>query len=72
MTDASIKFVISRVIENAYDAIAEAKQNENDNFYKGRKLAYYEVLNTIKNELDVRDIDLKEFGLDIDLEKEFI
>ena len=65
MTDSSIKFIISRVIENAYDAIAEAKQNENDNFYKGRKLAYYEVLNTIKNELDVRDIDLKEFGLDI-------
>ena len=72
MTDASIKFIISRVIENAYDAIAEAKQNENDDFYTGRKLAYYEVLNTIKNELDVRDINLKEFGLDIDLEKELL
>jgi hypothetical protein len=72
MTDSSIKFIISRVIENAHDAITEAKQNKNDNFYKGRKLAYYEILDIIKNELEVRDIDLKEFGLDIDLEKELL
>ena len=31
-------------------------------------MAYYEVLDTIKNELKARDADLKEFGLDIDLE----
>lgn len=32
-------------------------------------MAYYEILlDTIKNELKVRDADLEEFGLDIDLE----
>lgn len=32
-------------------------------------MAYYEILlDTIKNELKVIDADLKEFGLDIDLE----
>lgn len=31
-------------------------------------MAYYEILDTIKNELKVRDADLKEFGFDIDLE----
>ena len=32
-------------------------------------MAYYEILlDTIKNELKVRDADLKELGLDIDLE----
>ena len=31
-------------------------------------MAYYEILDTIKNELKVRDADFKEFGLDIDLE----
>ena len=71
MTDSVIRFIIARVIENAYNAAEEAKQNGND-FYKGRKLAYYEILDTIKNELLVRDADLKEFGLDIDLENEFI
>lgn len=72
MNESAIKFIISRVIENANDAAEEAKQNKNDDFYKGRKLAYYEILDTIKSELDVRDADLKEFGLDIDLEKAFL
>ena len=31
-------------------------------------MAYYKILDIIKNELKVRDADFKEFGLDIDLE----
>lgn len=72
MNDATIKFIVSRVIENARDAREEAKENKADDFYRGKNLAYYEILDTIKNELDVRDEDLKELGLDIDLEKEFL
>ncbi len=67
--DEAIKYILSRVIDNANDAVAEAKENPEDDFYKGKKLAYYEVLDTIKNELKARDQDLKEFGLDINLEK---
>ena len=62
------KYIVSRVLDNANDAISEAKENPEDDFYKGRKMAYYEVLDTIKNELKARDADLKEIGLDIDLE----
>ena len=62
------KYIVSRVLDNANDAISEAKENPEDDFYKGRKMAYYEVLDTIKNELKARDADLKEFGLDIDFE----
>ena len=62
------KYIVSRVLDNANDAISDAKENPEDDFYKGRKMAYYEVLDTIKNELKARDADLKEFGLDIDLE----
>ena len=32
------------------------------------KVAYYEMLDILKTELYVRDQDLKEFGLDINLE----
>ena len=71
MSEEAYKFIIKRVIQNALDATEEAKEN-NDDFYNGRKLAYYEMLDTIKSELYVRDADLKEFGLDINLEKEFI
>lgn len=62
------KYIVSRVLDNANDAISEAKENPEDDYYKGMKMAYYEVLDTIKNELKARDADLKEFGLDIDLE----
>ena len=71
MTDASIKFIISRVIENAQTALEEARTSGNGDFYKGRKMAYYEILDTIKNELEIREQDLIELGLDIDLEKMF-
>lgn len=72
MSNDAIKFIISRVLENAKDALEEAKENKEDDFYKGKKLAYYEILDTIKNELDIRDEDLKEFGIDVDLEALFL
>ena len=72
MTDATLKFILSRVIEKANDAFEEASQNKNDLYYEGRKIAYYEVLDTIKSELEAHDQDLKEYGLDIDLEKTFL
>ena len=68
LSNDSIKFIISRVMDNANDALGEANENKDDDFYKGKRLAYYEILDTIKNELDVREEDLKDFGLDIDLE----
>ena len=40
-----------------------------DLFYDGKKTAYYEILDTIKNELDVSEQDLKEYGLDFTLEE---
>lgn len=72
MADSEIKFIISRVLDNAKDAIKETEENTNAEFNSGKLFAYYEILDTIKNELIVRGQDLKEFGLDIDLEKTFL
>ena len=63
-----ISYIVSRVLSNARDAIAESKEEDSD-FLKGKRLAYYEILDTIKNELIVREADLKEFELDIILEE---
>ena len=71
MTEETIKHIIVRVIDNANDALEEERKNKNDAFYKGKKLAYYEILDTIKNDLDIDDQDLKAFGLDVNLEKLF-
>lgn len=72
MNESTIKLIISRVIDNAADALEEAKENQNDDFYNGKKLAYYEILDTIKNDLVINEQDLREFGLDINLEKQFL
>lgn len=71
MTEETIKHIIARVIDNANDALEEERKNKNDAFYKGKKLAYYEILDTIKNDLDIDDQDLKAFGFDVNLEKMF-
>lgn len=68
MNEDMIKYIIARVIDNAND---EELKDDSD-FSIGKKLAYYEVLDTIKNELIACDQDLKEFGLDINLEGKFI
>ena len=72
MMNDEMKYIIARIIENAKDALNEHKQNKDDLFADGKSLAYYEVLDIIKGELETHDQDLKEFGLDVDLEKEFL
>ena len=71
MSDSRFQYIVARVVDNAKDCIEEFKDNKGE-FFDGKMLAYYEVLDTIKNELMVDNVDLKEFGLDIDLDKVFI
>lgn len=66
LTVSELEFIISRILENANESFAEKDDSE---FNQGKKLAYYEMLDTIKNELITRDIDIKGFGLNINLEK---
>ena len=65
MNDDTIKYIISRLVENAKEALEDG----NDDFAKGKRLAYYEMLDVIQNELELKDQDMKEFGLDIDITK---
>ena len=68
MTQAQWKYILERVINNAFDAAREAREHPGDAFYEGRRLACYEMLDTVKNELVARGQPLSEFGLDTDLE----
>lgn len=63
-----IKYMIARLLDNANEAVEDSKKDMSNDLAAGRRLAYYEMLDILKTELEVRDQDLKEFGLDIDLE----
>lgn len=69
LNEETIKYIIARVLSNANDTL---KDDDKSDFTNGKRLAYYEVLDTIKNELEVREQDLKEFGLDVNLEDLFL
>lgn len=68
LSEEALKYIIGRLIDNANDAVKESRKDRSNMFSQGRRLAYYEMLDILKSELDVRDQDLKELGLDIDLE----
>ena len=72
LTKDGIKYMIARLLDNANDAVEQSKADMDDKFAAGRRVAYYEMLDILKTELDIRDQDLKEFGLDIDLENRIV
>lgn len=69
LTEDGLRYIIERVLSNAKDAKEEYQKNKDD-FSDGKRLAYYEILDTIKNELEIRDVDLKKMLLDINLDAE--
>lgn len=71
LSEEALKYIIGRLLDNANDAVEESRKDRSDMLSQGRRLAYYEMLDILKSELDVRDQDLKELGLDIDLEHKF-
>lgn len=72
LSDSEIKFIIARIIDNANHNLDECNEDKEDSFFWGKKHAYYEVLDTIKNQLIIYEQDLKEFGLDINLDSKYI
>lgn len=71
-SENDLLYIVSRIVDNANDALEESEQNVDDDFYKGKLMAYYEVLDTIKSELISRDYDISEIGLDVELEQKFL
>lgn len=68
-----LKATIERLIENADEALQEAKAHKNDSlYYSARKDVYYEVLDTIKDDIIMGDLDPADYGLGIDLEKRYL
>ena len=71
MSAAEMKYVIYRVIKNGYNSIDDAKEDPCE-FNRGRKMAYYEVLDTIYNQLDIYEQDTKNFGYPENWDKAFL
>jgi hypothetical protein len=69
MNESDLKYIISRLLNLANDAVKKSKEDKDDLFYQGKNLAYYEMVSVLKNELSFNDADLKKFGMDFDPDK---
>ena len=70
-----VEYIIERVLAKAANAQEEKKQNEtkeNRLFYEGLLTAYSQVIDVIRNQLLIYDMDLKDFGVDIDNNEKFV
>lgn len=67
-----IAYIVERIVEIAREATLESRGDRKDGFKDGRALAYYEVLDILRTEFDVREISLDRIGLDFDLERELL
>lgn len=70
MDDDLFDYIVQTLIQYADDAVDEEKKSKTE-FDSGRVMAYYEVLDTIKNRLIIAEYDLSKCGLDINLEKRY-
>ncbi len=64
LSGAAIKYIIALILDNANDAMKDAAENPNEEFYQGRKFAYEKIIEIIQNELEANDMELKEFYLE--------
>lgn len=64
MNDRVFEWFIDVLLENAKEA-----QEGTDDYSIGKRTAYYEMLNSLKSQMQAYDMDVSKFGLDFDLEK---
>lgn len=60
MNNDVIKYIFECILDYASDTLNLPRNEFND----GKRLAYYEILNTIKGQLEIHDIDVREYGFD--------
>lgn len=63
----ALQYIVKRILSNADEALNVEKGKRTD-FDDGLSCAYYEVLDILKSEIGIRDDNLSDYGLDIDLE----
>lgn len=72
LDEETLKYIIARLVERADEAMQEYINDKDNDFKNGQSLAYYEMLDILRTELDLSEQDLNEFGLDFDLEEKYL
>ena len=63
--------IVGRILKRADNAVEEFNKDKKNGYKGGREEAYYEVLDIMINDFSLYDVDLKELGLDFDIDERF-
>ena len=63
MTEQLLKYILFRIQERAREAARESDA-AGRLFRQGRRLAFYEVLDMLRSELDAHEVDVAGLGLE--------
>ncbi|MBQ7199274.1 MAG: hypothetical protein IJS29_08440 [Selenomonadaceae bacterium] len=72
ITYEDVNHIVEKLLHNSNKVIAEAKNDRSNLFNAGRKVAYYETLDTIKNWLTIYGKNFSKNISDNDFEKKFM
>ena len=68
MNDELFRRMVKRFIDDANSVLEREREDPTDEFIQGEKVTYYCILDTIKNWLFMEELDVSDYGLDIDLD----
>lgn len=68
MKQEEMQFVIERAVKCALEICDEAKRKTDSEFEQGRRMASYEIIDTIKNQLEVYEQNLNDYAIDFRVE----
>lgn len=71
LSQEQIEYIFNRFVKNALDNNEEYENDKND-FNSGKRLASFEFLSILFNELETNDIDIKLYELDKSVLDKFI
>ena len=69
LTTETIRYIISRLIERANEAMAEKEKDQGDSFSAGYAKAYYQMVLLLQSKLHMTEQDLEILGLNMQLLK---
>lgn len=70
LSAAEMKYIIYKIVKNGYES-SKKEKNEPTDLNKGRSLAYWEILDTIYNRLEICEQNTSNFGYPDDWERKY-
>ena len=71
MTEEGLVDFVGQLFKNADEALVDYRKDRSNSFASGNTLAYYEMLDILRSELEAAAQNLGKYGLDVNLVRDY-